>query len=109
MTVRHWDRNIKHLGKGRGGNTPKAITIRHRRYRDDDLPERRPFFASVSTAPPVDLDFALAHVKEAERLYTGHSARIEFCRARGVDYARVVEYAEIVVVMEKGIATNDRD
>lgn len=50
------------------------------------------------------LDEAVAHSREAERLYEGKSARIEYCRSKGVDYENVIAYAGYI---ERLMATVD--
>lgn len=62
---------------------------------DDSERQRRPALF-VTQRYRLALDEAIAHSKEAERLYEGLSARIEFCKSKGVDYENVVAYAEVL-------------
>lgn len=49
----------------------------------------------------VRLDEAASVVREAERTYSGHGARVEFCVSRGVDYDRSVTYLPVLEGLER--------
>jgi hypothetical protein len=64
---------------------------------DDKARQRRPaLFTNPNTKHRLFLDEAIAHSKDAERLYASRSSRIEYCKSKGVDYENVLEYAHIM-------------
>lgn len=62
---------------------------------DEKARQRRPALF-MTPKHRLALDEVLAHSKEAERLYAGRSARIEYCKTKGIDYENVLEYAHIL-------------
>jgi hypothetical protein len=65
---------------------------------NDNARQKRPaLFVKVATKNRMQtLDEAVKHAKEAERLYEGTSARIEYCKSKGVDYENVIAYADVL-------------
>ena len=65
---------------------------------DENARQKRPaLFMKVATKnKKLMLSEAVKHAKDAERLYEGTSARIEYCKSKGVDYENVIAYADVI-------------
>lgn len=72
---------------------------------DDQDQEGVTLFAvePFSKMPPPCMEYVRMTVREADRQYSNTSARIEYCRAKGVDYERTVRYMSVVEALEQAM------
>ena len=59
-----------------------------------------PIFSTSKQDPAMRIEHARQIINDAETSFSNTSARIEYCRSKGVDYERTLEYMQVVEGLE---------
>lgn len=81
-----------------------ALTIRHKRFRTADDKFRRLYECDSlvhSDREPMPVDLVMAVARASEYDFTDKNARIERCKALGIDYERAVAFGAVVQSFNK--------